>query len=330
MEANMATQDDQRYGPARQKRQGVGRTAFWKVAGALVVVGSASIFNGAESYAQQRDFRAAAAAKAAAGREARTHAAISVPRPSAVGTFITFDVPGAVNGLVLSAPSMAGAITGSYFDANFVAHGFLRASNGIIATFDVPGAVNGTFAPGINPKGAITGFYFDVNSVAHGFLRTTNGAFTTFDVTGAVNGTFPQSINPEGAITGDYFLPISGNPFGGNFRGFVRAPDGTFATFDAATYPPCCIFSFPKGITPVGVITGSFNDGFNINHGFLRASDGTITTFDAPGAGTGNFQGTLPSGITPGGEIVGSYIDTNNLSHGFIFIPQPSPLSAKR
>jgi predicted membrane protein len=411
--------DDQRYGPARQKRQGVGRTAFWKVAGALVVVGSASIFNGAESYAQQRDFRAAAAAKAAAGREARTHAAISVPRPSAVGTFTTFDVPGAVNGLVLSAPSMAGAITGSYFDANFVLHGFLRASNGIIATFDVPGAVNGTFASGINPKGAITGLYFDVNSVAHGFLRTTNGAFTTFDVTGAVNGTFPQSINPEGviiggyqdanfvahgflrtrngaittfdppgstftvpvaiepqgvivgtyqdanfvghgflrasngaittfdvtgavngtfpqsinpegAITGDYFLPISGNPFGGNFRGFVRAPDGTFATFDAATYPPCCIFSFPNGITPAGVITGSFNDGFNINHGFLRASDGTITTFDAPGAGTGNFQGTLPSGITPGGEIVGSYIDTNNLSHGFIFIPQPSPLSAKR
>jgi hypothetical protein len=39
---------------------------------------------------------------------------------------------------------------------------------------------------------------------------------------------------------------------------------------------------------------GSFNDGFNINHGFVRARDGTLATLDAPGAGTGNFQGTAP------------------------------------
>jgi len=70
-----------------------------------------------------------------------------------------------------------------------------------------------------------------------------------------------------------------------------------------------------------GVITGSFNDGFTINHGFLRASDENLTTFDVPGAGTGFNQGTAPLGITPGGVIMGLYIDSNSVNHGFLFLP---------
>ena len=79
---------------------------------------------------------------------------------------------------------------------------------------------------------------------------------------------------------------------------FVRATDGNFTTFVAATYAPCCIWSFPSGINPVGMITGSFNDGFTVNQGYSRSSDGTITTFDVPGAGTGFNQGAVPLGIT--------------------------------
>jgi hypothetical protein len=89
------------------------------------------------------------------------------------------------------------------------------------------------------------------------------------------------------------------------------------------------IWSFPSGITPAGAITGSFNDGFTINHGFLRTSDGTITTFDAPGAGTGFNQGTAPLGITPAGEIMGLYRDANSVTRGFLFLPQLS-LSASK
>jgi hypothetical protein len=122
-------------------------------------------------------------------------------------------------------------------------------------------------------------------------------------------------------IAGTYFQAISGNPSGGNLQVFVRAPDGTFTTFAAATYPPCCIYSFPSGVTPEGAITGSFNDGFGINHGFLRARDGTVTTFDVPGAGTENRQGTAPLGITPAGLIMGRYIDANFGYHGFLFLP---------
>ena len=61
--------------------------------------------------------------------------------PDEAGTIITFDVPGAVNGTVASSINAAGAITGSYFDVNFISHGFLRAPEGAFTTFDVPGDV---------------------------------------------------------------------------------------------------------------------------------------------------------------------------------------------
>jgi hypothetical protein len=79
---------------------------------------------------------------------------------------------------------------------------------------------------------------------------------------------------------------------------------------------------FPLRHYPSGVITGSFNEGFTINHGFLRASDGKVTTFDVPEAGTGFNQGSVPLGITPGGTIMGLYLDSNYGHHGFLFMPR--------
>jgi hypothetical protein len=586
------------------------RLQVWKVVGVLLLAVALSLS------AQQADFDAAAAENAATGRERLTQASADVP--SRVSPFITFDVPGAVNGTYPAGFNPAGVITGYYNDAKFLGHGFLRASNGTFVTFDVPGAVTGTYPTGINsagsimgyyndakflghgflrasdgtftsfdapgatigtfpssidPAGAITGYYYDVNFVGHGFLRATNGTITTFDAPGAgTTGSFPGTyaiginpegaiagmytdanngshgflrasdgtftgfdppgriaifvrfsftivnylhsivksdgsfvehlidpitgisfgdasipglnsgfglylsvdatgtivagkttfstldislmadvgnndgtpsatlgstsatgtvafsntsgvadditlgsgslilasmyldsagtrhatyldtfafapgvsgffvsptplqieellttlpiafrsvthvtdstteiavnggsgeahfavpepasvtllgqnlyINPDGVITGTYFEPISGNPFGGNYRVFVRAPDGAFTTFDAATYPHCRIWSFPSGITPAEAITGSFNDGFAVKHGFLRASDGTVTTFDVPGAGTGFNQGTVPLGISPAGVIMGLYIDAKYRHHGFFFLPR--------
>ena len=69
-----------------------------------------------------------------------------------------------------------GAITGSYADASFTSHGFLRSRDGHITTFDAPGAdttagdFNGTFPISINDWGAVAGFYIDKNNVMHGFL----------------------------------------------------------------------------------------------------------------------------------------------------------------
>ena len=50
--------------------------------------------------------------------------------------------------------------------------------------------------------------------------------FTTIDPPGSIY-TYPWSINPAGAITGNYYDATGTGP-----HGFLRAPDGTFTTFD--------------------------------------------------------------------------------------------------
>jgi len=259
---------------------------------------------------------------------------------SANGTFTTFDAPGAVAGMIGTFPTSInpqGAITGNYYDINFVSHGFLRARDGTLASFDSPGAGTTTFPQGttpetLNPAGVIAGIDTDSSNFSSGFLRDRNDSFTTFDAPGPISPFFPLapvffsipdlSINPRGEIAGAYFQTISGNPFGGNYNVFLRAADGALTTFSAADYPPCCIWSFPSGISPAGTLAGVFNDGNSINHGFVRDVDGTLTTFDVPGAGTGLLQGTVPLGIAASDETMGFYTDTNNVNHGFLRIPR--------
>jgi len=140
------------------------------------------------------------------------------------GTFTTIDPPGSTGawigfffGLVGPPINPAGAITGTYFDASGVQHGFLRAPDGTFTTFDVPGAVGLTAAEGINLGGTIAGFYADASFVFHGFLRAPDGTITTIDPPGSA-ATFPAVINPAGVITGDYF------DASGATHGFLRIP----------------------------------------------------------------------------------------------------------
>jgi hypothetical protein len=257
------------------------------------------------------------------------------------GIVATFDAPGGVYGTYPLAISLSGEVVGYLGDANFLAHGFIRAPNGKLTTFDPPGAganpnafIAGTFPVSVNAFGTIAGGYANDGGQSEGFLRSIDGAFTEFAAPGNIYpynlyGPGPAvDINLEGVVAGAYFQPIAGNPFGGNFRAFIRALDGAITTFDAATYSPCCIWTFPTGINPENVIVGVFNDGYSIDHGFLRAPNGSITTFDAPGAGVGFNQGTAPLGITALGEIVGIVLDSNRLAHGFILTPQRPSLSA--
>ena len=245
------------------------------------------------------------------------------------GSFTTFDVPGAGGagtgpypGTLASFINPAGAITGLYTDANYAAHGFVRAPDGTITTFDAPGAGTGsgegTFVEtptgGINPAGEITGDSCDAVT-CHGFLRTPDGTITTFDPPGSTltNG---NGINPAGAITGNDV------DAGGVFHGYLRSPDGSFTIFDApgaGTAANQGTGGF--GINPAGVITGFYIDTNNAMHGFVRAKHGDITTFDASGAGTGASQGTEPLANNPAGAVTGFYIDADNVFHGFLRTP---------
>ena len=111
------------------------------------------------------------------------------------GTFAMFDSPGST----FTAPTGINpevAISGVYFDANFIEHGFFRARDGTITTFDALGAVNGTEPHGINPAGAIVGRYLDANFAEHGFLRAPDGNITIFDVPSSV----PLDTSPSESI----------------------------------------------------------------------------------------------------------------------------------
>jgi hypothetical protein len=96
-------------------------------------------------------------------------------------------------------------------------------------------------------------------------------------------------------------------------RGFLRAPNGAFTTFD---YPGTNQGTFPSGITPAGTITGSYYANGQY-HGFLRTRKGTFTTFDYPGTP----GSTYPFAINPTGEIAGYYTDASGNQQCFLRIP---------
>jgi hypothetical protein len=149
------------------------------------------------------------------------------------GTFATFDAPGAGTGsgqgtepALTDGLNPEGAIAGSYYDADNVGHGFVRAPDGDITTFDISGAGSGpnqgTSNYGINPAGTTMGPYIDSSGVNHGYVRSQHGDIITFDVagagTGSGQGTTPFNNNSADAITGFY---VDANNVA---HGFLRTP----------------------------------------------------------------------------------------------------------
>ncbi len=246
------------------------------------------------------------------------------------GSITTFDAPGAGTGPGQGTQPFSlnsrGEISGFYTDPSGLSHGFARAVDGTIITFDAPGASNGGCAPpiicssgtqgaSINREGTIAGQYVDNSGVFHGCLRSPGGSITTFDAPGAGTGpgqgtfiTFADGINPEGAIAGAYADAE------GVFHGFVRAPDGTFTTFD----PTGSVFTNNSGITPNGTVTSYYLVASGVSRGYVRSPNGDITVFDAPGAGTGFGQGTFPENINSRGDVTGQYVDASGVNHGFL------------
>lgn len=179
----------------------------------------------------------------------------------------------------------SGEIVGSYVDANFNRHGFLRYTNGTFAKFDPPGAttntgkhggMSGTIPTGIDANGVVVGTFTDVAELRHGFVRETGGDITTFNGpaaagSGLIEGTFPFYI-------------------------------------DSST----------------GVVVGFYADASSVYHGFERSASGVVTAINPPGAsgaGPTMLPGAGAGGVNEYGEVAGGYSDANGVYHGFIFTP---------
>jgi hypothetical protein len=147
------------------------------------------------------------------------------------GVLTVFSAPGAppnsANGQTLGyACNIWGEVSGYYFDAAGVAHGYLRYTNGTFKTIDFPGASMvqpkgggsaGTAVNGLNDFGEISGHYFDQSYNEHGFVLTPDGKFLQFDVPGAVQ-TGGGNVNDLGQVTGHY---VDGN---GVSKAFIGTP----------------------------------------------------------------------------------------------------------
>jgi hypothetical protein len=187
-----------------------------------------------------------------------------------------------------------GAIVGCYGDSNNGGHNFERRSRSVFATLDPPGAPvfqnfgatcpSGEFSMvqgmAISPLGTVTGSYFEPlqgnifgGNVRGWVLRPDDDSYITFDAVASPSSpcctwTYPISINLEGAIAG--FV----NDFTGTNRGFVRAPNGDVAVFDApgaSTGPGRG--TVPSSINLFGVIAGYYVDANHVGHGFVRTHD---------------------------------------------------------
>ena len=246
-----------------------------------------------------------------------THGFIRTPG----GHFVTFDAPGAGGpgqGTAPAAINLSGEVAGWYIDAGNVNHGFVRAPDGTITVFDVPGAGTGegqgtstAMISTITLDGSVTGTYSDDSGLYHGWLRKGDGTITTFDAPGAGTdgsqgqGTVPNVINELGEIGGAYVDAANVQ------HPFLRAPDGSFTTFDV----PGASRSVVKALNAYGVAAGTWWD--PVAHGFVRATDGTITAFDPTGS-----EWTVVNAINDHGAITGSF-ENESGAHGFVRTTHP-------
>jgi hypothetical protein len=232
------------------------------------------------------------------------------------GKFAGFEVSGAVQGTYPKGVNDAGTVAGSYGDSNGVSHGFVRTAGGAITTFDATGAgtadKQGTWPTGINTSGAITGYYVDASGLNHGFLRSPEGAITTFDALGP-SGTFAYAINDAGVIAGY-----------NSATGFVRAADGTVATFETPNAGSAGgRGTYALALNSHGEVSGYYWDANFVGHGFVRHPDGTIREITPRKANTTIFQGTAVNAgsINSSGDVAGVYTDSAGVVYGFVWTP---------
>jgi uncharacterized membrane protein len=236
------------------------------------------------------------------------------------GTFITFDVPGAL-GTEAEGINSSGTVAGVYFDAQYTSHGFIRDAAGNITAIDEPDAAQGGYGTtvfAINDAGEVAGWYAPISNplVFQGFIRDAQGNFTPVGVP-QFETTMVYALSNSGALAGcaqqtDY----CSDDGGGTNEGFVRQASGAIIPF----VPANATNVTPRAMNSKNAVTGSYSDSKNEIHGFVMTAGGTITEFSLPQfQGTG--VGTFPRGINDSNVITGIYYDPKLIARGFIRQP---------
>jgi len=190
--------------------------------------------------------------------------------------------------------------------------------------FDAPGAATtsskickpycGTTSESINVQGTIAGYFTDAKVVPHAFIRNRQGDIYEFDAPGAglgpylYEGTVADSINDRGVVAGQFEDAHL------RYHGFIRYPNGTFATVDAPGAGTMANQgTFFNAVNDGGETAGGLYDANNVGHAFVRSAEGKITQFDPPGA---VFSEAIS--LNARGTAIGVYYDAGNTLHGFV------------
>src|SRR5262249_27675676 len=106
------------------------------------------------------------------------------------------------------------------------------------------------------------------------------------------------------------------------YHGFVRSPDGTFATFEVqGAGTGSQQVTQARSINSTGTVIGSLSIPSSLVMALCGPRTAASSPFDALGAGTGAGQGTYVRDINSGGVITGYDVDSSNVNHGFIRTP---------
>jgi uncharacterized membrane protein len=190
------------------------------------------------------------------------------------GKTVTFQSPSAtqtgwLNGTTSVAINSAGATTGYYYDANSVAHTYIRAADGGFTEFEVPGAgttsYTGAWPIEINNAGDVIGFYYDGSFRSYPYFRLADGTLINIASPAGIGAEiYPDWMNQKGDIAGTY------QDANGAAHAIVRLKNGHFAFFtdpDAGMGAGQGTFSIR--INNAGQVAGYYVDANNVYHGFM-------------------------------------------------------------
>ena len=233
---------------------------------------------------------------------------LALPAASNAATLVTVTPPEGAAATIVFGINKDNVITGSYFDANGVEHGFFGPLNGAYTTFDFGGTSTGTEPRGLNDDGDIVGFAADPSfAVGTEFLRTEDGTVQAIEKDGLpLDGVAQGIIKKKETSTGDYIDPNTG------VRTGYLAKDGAYRSdIDLGLN---ATRTSPRGMNQHGTLAGFFVDSGGVTHGFILGKHGVPQVIDADDSGTTSLEGINKKELTTG-QVTGA--DGN--PHSFIY-----------
>lgn len=191
-----------------------------------------------------------------------------------------------------------GQVAGTYEDASYAIHGFLRQPDGTLATFDVADTRVTSFVTGLSAKGVVSGWWSD-GIFINGFTRAVDGTITGFRAPRAQRTTV-YGANAKNWLVGEWSQKAH-TPAGP----YLRKPSGRIEEF---TVPDAAFGAYAVAVNALQTVAGEVEVAPNGNsRAFVRTADGTITVFGDANAntwvvginGAGTIAGWLPDNSVP-------------------------------